>query len=217
MVAYLIGTMHHRIGRSQEALDWFLKAIQGDPDKGDVFRMAREQIFEAKESIRFFEYLSEVEILRPLEIEEIAMLSTQLQHRTVRPGKTICQEGEPGQSMFIAMAGTTRISIGDREVVRIAPGEVFGEMSLLTGHPRVATVVAEDTVELLEIDRVVFKTILQANPPVATEIARIVSERQHQNDRLMGEMLPEGTPESAQERQSGESLLNRVKSYFELP
>lgn len=207
-VAFLIGEIYRRLGKGQEAVEWFLRAIKGDPEKGDTYRMAREQIYETKESIRFFEYLKDVEILKPLAIEEIAALSVQIKNQNVRAGKVICAQGEAGQSMGILMKGEARVEIDGKRVGELEDGDVFGEISLLTGQPRSATIVADTPVEMLEIDRVSFKTVLQANPAIAGEIARIVDTRQAHNAQVLQGTAPE-TPEEV-------GFLARLKLFFEL-
>ncbi len=211
-VAFLVGEAMRRLGRGAEAIDWFLRAIKGDPSKGETFRMARDQIYETKESIRFFDYLQAVDILKPLAIEEIAALAAQIRSRTYGAGKAICTAGEPGASMFILMSGHAGVSIGDSRVAEVGPGQVFGEMSLLSGQPRSATVTADQPSELLEIDRVAFKTVLTSNPAIADEIARIVSERLAHNARAL---------ESAEVRETVPAepeggFLGRFKAFFEI-
>lgn len=211
-VAFLVGEAMRRVGRGPEAIDWFLRAIKGDPSKGETFRMARDQIYETKASIRFFEYLQAVDILKPLAIEELAQLAAQIRSRTFGAGKVICREGEAGTSMFIVMSGHAAISIGESKVAEVGSGQVFGEMSLLNGQPRSATVTADQPGELLEIDRVAFRTVLHSNPAIAGEIARIVEDRRAQNARA----LESGALEETVPAEPEGGLLGRLKSFFEI-
>lgn len=211
-VAFLVGESMRRMGRGAEAIDWFLRAIKEDPAKGETFRMARDQIYETKESIRFFEYLQAVDILKPLAIEELAQLAAQTRSRTYGSGKVVCTEGEPGASMFVVMSGQAAVTIGGSKVAEVKAGQVFGEMSLLSGQPRSATITAELPSELLEIDRVAFKTVLQTNPSIADEIARIVGERRAHNART----LEAGAVEVAVAAEPESGFLGRFKSFFEI-
>jgi len=211
-VAFLVGEAMRRMGRGAEAIDWFLRAVKDDASKGETFRMARDQLYETKESIRFFEYLQAVDILKPLAIEELAQLAAQIRSRTFGAGKVICSAGEPGTSMFLLMSGHASVTIGDSKVAEVSPGQVFGEMSLLSGQPRSATVTADQHSELLEIDRVAFKTVLNSNPAIAEQIARIVSERQAHNARTLDAAALEETVPA--EPESG--FLGRLKTFFEI-
>ena len=206
-VAYLIGEISRRLGKGQEAVDWFLRAIKGDPTKGDVYRMARDQIYETKEAIRFFEYLKNVDILKSLAIEEIAELSVQIKCQTYRSGKVICEQGTSGHSMGLLMNGSARVEIDGIRVGELGAGDVFGEISLLTGQPRSATIVTEAKTEWLEIDRVSFKTVLQANPVIAEEIARIINDRQAHNAQIL---------QADHEKDPEVGFLARLKLLFEL-
>ncbi|HEY9898888.1 MAG TPA: DUF2225 domain-containing protein [Pantanalinema sp.] len=223
-VAFLIGEMLRRTGQGQESIQWFVRAIQSDAKQGETYRMAKDQLYEAKESIRFFEYLKAVPLLQSLAADELALLSALTRNRTFVPGKTICREGDPGDSMFIVMRGSARVSVGDQPVAMLKPGQVFGEMSLLSGQPRSATVVAEESAELLEIDRVAFKTLFKANPTIAAEIASTVEARRETNDRILqdGEepdlSRPVTTSEEggAPERGGESGLMSRLRGLFEL-
>lgn len=215
-VAFLIGEMLRRIGRGQEAVEWFLRAIQEDAARGETYRMAKDQLFEAKESIRFFEYLRNVEILKPLAIDEVAQLAAQIRNRAYAPGKPVCSQGEAGQSMFVLMRGRAEVVIDEGAIGTLQPGEVFGEMSLLTGRPRSATVLATEQSELLEIDRVAFRTVIRSNPAIASEIGRIVEARRHQNALRAQSAVRQPSAEQKSPEESGAGFMNRLMSFFEL-
>lgn len=223
-VAFLVGEMLRRTGQGQEAIPWFVRAIQSDAKQGETYRMAKDQLYEAKESIRFFEYLKAVPLLQSLAPDELALLSALTRNRTYGPGKTVCTEGDPGDSMFIVMRGSARVSVGDKAVAMLQPGQVFGEMSLLSDQPRSATVVAEAALELLEIDRVAFKTLFKANPEIAAAIASTVEARRTTNDRVLKDgaepdlALPaEAAANGDEPPRGGESgLLGRLRGLFEL-
>jgi small-conductance mechanosensitive channel/CRP-like cAMP-binding protein len=87
-------------------------------------------------------------------------------------GETIVKQGEDGQSMFIVLSGAVRVVLGPerREVARIGPGGYFGEMSLLTGEPRSATVLASSDVAVVEIDAELFRRIGAVHPEAIEKI-----------------------------------------------
>src|SRR4029079_19504717 len=74
-------------------------------------------------------------------------------------GETIVKQGEEGQSMFVVLSGDVRVVLGPQrqEVALIGRGGYFGEMSLLTGEPRSATVLATGDVAVVEIDAELFR------------------------------------------------------------
>lgn len=99
--------------------------------------------------------------------------------RTFAAGEHLCHEGQPGTSMFILRRGLARVVIGDDEtsVRRLRRGDVVGEMSMLTGDPRTASVIAVVPTEVLELDREVFAATLSAHPELLGNLTRILSER----------------------------------------
>ena len=76
----------------------------------------------------------------------------------------IIRAGEPGEEFFLIVEGTARVHVSAKKRLRLQPGDFFGEMSLLDGEPRSATVVAETPLRLLVIDRRNFSALLDQAP-----------------------------------------------------
>jgi CRP-like cAMP-binding protein len=100
----------------------------------------------------------------------------------------------------------------EKEVATLGVGAFFGEMSLLTGEPRRATVVAKDDVECYVIDRAPFEQILRHNIGLAEEIGRLLSEREMRN-KIDREGL---SAEAARAHADHQALLSRIKDFFGL-
>jgi CRP/FNR family cyclic AMP-dependent transcriptional regulator len=92
-------------------------------------------------------------------------------------GTVITQIGEPGDSFFVIIDGTVvvRTPIGSGSELR--PGDFFGEMSLVDGEPRSATVVATTDLRLLVVDRLQFSSLLDETPDLTRRILTILSRR----------------------------------------
>ncbi|MFQ5899515.1 MAG: cyclic nucleotide-binding domain-containing protein [Candidatus Methylomirabilia bacterium] len=99
-------------------------------------------------------------------------------------GKTLTRAGEPGTEFFLIVDGTARVELTARKQPRLGPGDFFGEMSLLDGEPRSATVVAESAVRLLVINRRNFSTLLTKVPRLTQSILVTLSRRVRQAERL---------------------------------
>lgn len=98
--------------------------------------------------------------------------------RRYRAGEAICREGEPGEAMFYLVSGTVRVIKRGNEVVRLGPGDLFGEMAMLLERERTATVEAESLeVEVAVISRDNFQIILGENPQFAVFLLRTLAER----------------------------------------
>ncbi len=95
-------------------------------------------------------------------------------------GDAIVREGQPGDSMYVICSGAAVVALGEgkgQQVATIPPGGYFGEMSLLTGDPRTATVVARGDTTLLEIGADLFRRLAAANPVAVEQIGATVATR----------------------------------------
>jgi CRP-like cAMP-binding protein len=99
-------------------------------------------------------------------------------------GATLMRQGEPGQSMFTIISGKVVVSVqerdGEHKVAELGPDDYVGEMSLLTGEPRTATVTAKGRVVALETPKAALQPILAGAPHLARQFADMVKERQAQ-------------------------------------
>jgi len=96
--------------------------------------------------------------------------------RVYGDGDAIMRAGEPGESMVLVVEGTARIERGGRTVA-VAPGELVGEIAVLDGGPRTASVVAEGPVRALEISRDRLMGALEADPRAATALIAVLASR----------------------------------------
>lgn len=131
-------------------------------------------------------------------------------------GATVVEEGDAGTSLFLVIAGLLEVvkEVPDkaaRVVGRLEPGSVFGEMSLLTGAPRSATVTAATEVTLIEITKEVMGPILMDHPDIITTFGKLIGEREAANESVMS-----AWPEERQEiARLGVAAFLRAKiAYF---
>jgi flavin reductase (DIM6/NTAB) family NADH-FMN oxidoreductase RutF len=96
--------------------------------------------------------------------------------REYADGDAIMRAGEPGDSMSLVIEGTARVERGGR-AVPVAPGELVGELAVLDGGPRTATVVADGPVRTLEISRDDLMRTLEADPRAATALIGVLASR----------------------------------------
>jgi CRP/FNR family transcriptional regulator, cyclic AMP receptor protein len=93
--------------------------------------------------------------------------------------------GEPGEEFFLIIDGTVRVDVSPRRQVRLGAGEYFGEMSLLDGEPRSASVVAESPLRLLVIRRRNFQKLLDDTPGIARGLLVTLSRRVREAERAL--------------------------------
>jgi branched-chain amino acid transport system substrate-binding protein len=101
--------------------------------------------------------------------------------RTFAPGTQVISAGDAGQSMFLLSEGLTSVLVkgedGEVDVATLRPGDFFGEMSLLTGEPRSATIMTLSETVAFEIDKEDLLPLLDANPDAAEMLAIAVADR----------------------------------------
>ena len=109
------------------------------------------------------------------ELDRIATLTTLHQ---VTNGQVLSREGEPGIEFFIIVSGRAIASIGHRTIGEIGPGSFFGEMALLDGGTRTATVTAVEPMTVLVLSRRQFSSFIGAvMPSVATKMLTALGSR----------------------------------------
>ena len=100
------------------------------------------------------------------------------------PGQAIVERGDPGDAMYIVLGGAAEVDVGGR-FHRLERGDFFGEMAVLAGKPREATVKAAEPVEALRISADDLQAFLAANPRVAVGMLKSLVERLREvQDRL---------------------------------
>jgi CRP-like cAMP-binding protein len=106
------------------------------------------------------------------------------QRVSYEPGQAIVERGDPGDAMYIVTGGAAEVDIGGR-YHRLERGDFFGEMAVLAGKPREATVKAVEPLEALRIPADDFQTFLAANPQIAVGMLKSLVERLREvQDRL---------------------------------
>lgn len=122
--------------------------------------------------------LARVPMFDGLSDAERRLLAAASGERVYGQGERIVRQGEPGESMFVLLDGSARVFVEpDTEVAIIDAGGCFGEMSLLTGDPRTASVVARVDCVVIEIAPDAFSEIARANPSAMDRIAGLAAER----------------------------------------
>jgi small-conductance mechanosensitive channel/CRP-like cAMP-binding protein len=126
--------------------------------------------------------LRQVDFLRDLRDEELQLLLQGVTLLKFGAGETIVREGDPGDSLYIIRSGEVEVAAqanGAHEVHlrNLARPAFFGEMALMTGEPRNATIRARTDAELLELSREGFIELFKSHPASATKIGEIIALR----------------------------------------
>ncbi len=127
--------------------------------------------------------LKNTELFRALDDGDLEKLSTKLRERVYPPNTAIVREGASGDAMFIIKNGQVEVkkreqNLGvDLTIATLGMGACFGEMALLTGKPRSATVMAIAATELFVLEKKDFDALLLEHPSISISINKIVAER----------------------------------------
>ena len=148
------------------------------------------------------------DILKP---EHIEYLVTRCTPAELATGTVLMGQGDEGSSMFIILEGAAGVTIRSdagqsHEVAILATSDIVGEMSLMTGAPRNATVTALTRMRVLEVTKDAIETILKQAPELAERFSRVLAERQQQNDEHSQRLTRRDAVQGA--------LLARIMTFF---
>ncbi len=143
--------------------------------------------------------------------EQVAQLASRCQTSELPLGTVLMRQGDHAASMFIIMEGAASITIsggndGMHEVAVSATGDVVGEMSLMTGAPRTATVTALTRLRVLEITKEQIEDLLKVSPELLQRFSTVLGKRQRELDEL--------TQRVTQNKNVEADLMSRMRSFF---
>jgi len=155
--------------------------------------------------------LAGVDLLAPLSPAVRHELAASSPLATYGSGEAIVRQGEAGQSMFVVCSGAVQVVLEPtrQEIARIERGGYFGEMSLLTGAPRSATVLAIGDVTVVEIDAELFRRLAVENPQAIEEVGVAAMARRADLERIRTATAGAVTVET-------NTLLARMKKFLRL-
>jgi len=156
--------------------------------------------------------LARVELFSRLTDDQRREIAAASSIRRFGAGEVIVRQNEPGQSMFVVCSGAVAVVVEPdrREVAVIGKGGYFGEMSLLTGDPRSASVVARGDAAVLELDADVFRALGAADPTAVEEIGMAAMMRRAELAQMRD---PARTAAVAD---APASILGRMKRFLRL-
>lgn len=162
--------------------------------------------------------LRQVDLFAVLDAAELAALAAHVDLRLYAAGEALARQGETGGSFFIIRGGRVRIDVAGQDggpavtVNRLGPGEFFGELALLTGEPRGASVFAEEDTETLVVAQRDLAPILQANPELPERLGTVLEQRVAMNQMVLAIQVNAGADEPI----SRPTLVSRIRQLFGL-
>jgi small-conductance mechanosensitive channel/CRP-like cAMP-binding protein len=141
----------------------------------------RAEAKQKKDLDRRLRALNHVELFQPLSEAEQDQLARGLTYAPFTRGEVVTRQGAEAHWLYLIDDGEVSIRVSDsgieREVAKLQGGSFFGEMSLLTGEKRSATVVALSDVECFRLDKEAFKSVIQSRPDLAEHVAKVLARR----------------------------------------
>lgn len=171
---------------------------------------------EQRDLARYLTALERVDLFQTLPAESLAELALRIRARPYGPRELILREDDPGAELFIVESGEVEVFVrgeGGRErvVAQLGTGAFFGEMSLMTGERRRASVRATRGCILVVVDRDAFHTILADSPELAEQISRVLARRREELDASSA-----GAGAEADLERRSSDLLHRIRRFFAL-
>ena len=129
--------------------------------------------------------LAQVPLFAGLSRRHLKQIAEHADEIAFRQGETIVEADQPGGSFYVILEGEIRVVRGAKTIARMGPGEFFGEISLLDGGPRTATVIAETPVTAVRVFKRSFDRVVTQEPGVASQILAVVARRLREAERTL--------------------------------
>ncbi len=196
--------------------------IKLEVEEQNVHYVRENEKYEAavhqRELARRMKTLKRVELFAQMSEDELHKLAERLKYAPFAKGNVIVKQGVAEQHrLFIIINGEAEVYLekanGEKRMLNVlSKGDFFGEMSLMTGSPRRASVIAKNDVECYRLDKSAFEEIILARPSIADEVAQILVARRAQLDTALQNLDDEPNHQEMQHQQN--DVLATVKRFF---
>lgn len=164
--------------------------------------------------------LKNIEFLSPLKEDELNRVAAFSRFEEFGAGETIVRQGDTGDTCYLIRNGSVDISLRDetgheRFIVTLKSGDFFGEMSLLAGEPRTATVTAKEDTTCLVITSQAFQGVFVENPDLAERLSEALAKRSGELQQIKNTALSEKEKLEA-EKAAKNKITNKIKRFFKM-
>jgi CRP-like cAMP-binding protein len=159
--------------------------------------------------------LAEVELFRALPPTEAHAVVPYVEERRFRAGDTVFEQGDTGDALYLITEGEAQVLDRDRELARLAKGAAFGEMALLTGEPRNATVRAASDLSAYRIAHQDFEHLLSHSPQLSAAVQHLLAERVQARQHLGHETTADTWRKAASAHLSRQLSVREEKAIIE--
>ena len=176
--------------RFEEQRSARLAILQGDLDAA---RQQAERKAAAHKTFTPEELADRFPLFAGLTLEQREVLLLHFKPRTAVPGERIFRAGDEGDGVYFISKGAVEVSIAGRKI-KLEAGNVFGEMALISGHPRSADVTALDYSQFAMLSERDFRQLLRKYPDIRAQIASLAAQREETDRQLLADGPPSEVP-----------------------
>lgn len=200
----------YELKRQRITIPYPIRTLQLERRTGRPAHEGHEEAMNILRGEALFECLSE---------EQIENLVKQSHLNHFGRGERVIEEGAEGNSMFILLRGTANVSVSKNgssiSVATLNSGDCFGEMSLLTGERRSATVRADGDCYVMEIGKPVMAQVIRESPACLQQLSEILARRKIETEGVLKD-APGPGDQAAKEKEYRATFLNRLQTFFSL-
>ncbi len=178
-----------------------------------------EEIVQQREVALRMKTLRRVELFSQMTDDELRSLAERLKFAPFAKGNIIARQGSVAHWLYIVISGEAEVYFetpgGERRTVsELQQGSFFGEMGMMTGAPRSASVIAKSDVDCYRLDKDMFEEILRARPVIAEEMSHILAARRAELDSVIQNLDAESAQKVISQRRS--EILSTIRRFFGL-
>ena len=127
------------------------------------------------DALRICEFLRPIQLFKTLTPRQLTDVAEKMSKRHYDAGETIIRKGDLGKEFFLVSDGEVEVIRADQEVALLGPGDFFGEVALISGEPRNATVVARNAVDTYVLGKTDFEAALATSQSFRDQLYGIYS------------------------------------------
>lgn len=165
---------------------------------------------------RIIAQLTAVDFLATLDTKQIELLAQEARWESYLPGERVVRQGDPGEALYVIVSGQVDVRLEQgglsSTVTTFGAGMFFGEMSLLTGEPRSATVLATTELSVIAVGKQALMQVVQEDRRLVERIGEVVARRQAATAAAKAQLSRDAAALSAV-RQT-QSLVERIQKFF---
>lgn len=211
----LLSRIWYRLKRDGISIPFPIREVYTHPEKDLVGEMIERRLG----------LIQNVDFLADLERTDKSFIAEHVREQWYESGEEIVRKGDPGTDFYIVDRGAVGVYLEERPAKSVATlrhGDFFGEMSLMTGEPRSATIVAEEETLLLALTRETMSQLLHNNAAVAKRLSESLAEREAYNKAAGARCVEDAASGPAIERMKRNAevasveIFDRIKRFFRL-